>query len=1540
MTGSPSQIQSTDDLLERLGRRPTAQTWPEVENALRRAADEATPPDEALRIDEALLRALGAAGEDQDWLGRVPVEGLVAIAERCETRLAGDETDDPARRLTWELLDVLRRTAVLRRIARDDVEGWAARILRLLELSHFTVGPLFHQRAELYGSKILFEVDPKDPRGSWSWRRVAARVEFLSRVLLSLDPTDTPAPIAILSENRIEMALLDLACLTAGLTNVMVPANASETDVGYILEHSRSGTVIVSGSHQLAKVLKHRESLKRLKTIVTLDAAAAGNAGVVSLDSLAPRAESVPRVAPHQRSERVRLDDMATVMYTSGTTGTPKAIPFSHRNIVFKRFARALALPEIGDEDVFLCFLPLFHTFGRYLELMNCVFLGATYCFLENTSPGGLVRGMRRYRPTVFISVPKKWIQLHELIAQKADPVEATDEELLAATRHTTGGRLRWGLSAAGHLDSDIFRAFQHQGVELLSGFGMTEATGGITMTPPGEYEEGSLGVALPGIELRLADDGELLVRGAYVMESYLDSPAGEPAFDEDGWLHTGDLMETTAGGHLRLVDRKKEIYKNIKGETIAPQRVENMFREFESVGRAFLVGDHRDYNTLLIYPHPGYTELDLQALSEQEVYDHFRSLVVSVNQFLAPYERVVDFAVIPRDLEEARDELTPKGTPRRKTVERNFSDVVSGLYRRASLRVGDLDLVIPNWLLQLLGLTTRDIRSGDGEIILPTSGTRLTVRASGPDLAQIGSCTYRHPPGPLDLGVLLTAPRLWLGNEELVSFVALDMVTRQRSSQRQERIDWIDRPAPYAPGKKDHQTLESFLGRDDLDPLDLELAARMLASDNEVDALLAIRVLEEILEYQAEPMAELSRLLLARTAGEERGCVRRRGFQVLAPAEKESRFADVLARFLERDPQLLDAETRVVLAEQILTDDKLETFIDRAHAACTNDAADRQGEEPACGLLRFLAAYGAVHPTGYRRIRAFLERMNLFARHESLRGEARRAAGELLAGFRDWLGRTAQIAVDPDRGKEYRWEDVVVFDDAVPAADRKRLLRAMKRTSFLREAVFLFSAGVSIRLSDIVTRGLRVRLLGRLHGKSVYRISVQTRFQGSFDVAVNVNHDLPSEQIQEEIQWLVLSGDPSYGREPLVEEFGGYWSEQDLWSEEFIVGDTLHRSMRRLAQLPDHEERLGRLWPFMAWATLAAYVDFWYRSGKRLEIADPDMTNIIVPMQDFISGVRIVSVSRRRPHIGLLPMLRAFRDEFVAQAEEQYPFLAGLVGWPVVFSSVLEVVGEDKGLALLEEALAEADGSEADELRTELRAYLTNVSERGFMPLRLYFATERYRRWSNLTADATAKARALTLRELYDTYGLRRLAKSYPEIRVRFYRETVFRDCAPALDEGLMRVIRAIRNGELSPEDLRDAVDEIRAQPDLGPDDEYFLARLSYPYLLPEDEAGFVQADLGGRRKSDIVVTLEDAEGSVFRVRHALNPKEVERLLRLFLAAKLDVRFRMEHQYLVAINERSSAASITKSRRKAARLTWKRSSSPSAIKASVWLTG
>lgn len=1487
-----------------------------VREALTRAGSPGTPDKIARQLDrEAVGMLLGAANLDE-LLAAIDLDALAGLVDRSARPV--DDAAEADRRLAWDALDLIRRSAVLRRIPRPDLDAWSLRILAAVEASHLTVGPLFRQRAETYGSKVLFEIPQGQRRRALTWRHTASRVEFLARGLLSLDSAERPAPIAILSDNRLEMALVDLACLSAGLVNVMVPANATEVDIGYMLRHSEAGAVVVSDARLLEQVRKQRDSLPHLRRIIAIDPSGGIDDDVLTLDDLATRAAHIPGSLVVSRSEAVRIDDTATIMYTSGTTGTPKGIEFSHRNLVFKRFARALALPEIGDQDRFLCFLPLFHTFGRFLELLGCVFWGATYTFLEQHSSEGLVNGMREFRPTVFISVPKKWIQLYESIIQEADPQTAGDAELAAATRAATGGRLRWGLSAAGHLDSDIFKFFQQQGVNLLSGFGMTEATGGITMTLPDNYREGSLGVALPGIELKLAEDRELLVRGPYVMTGYFRSPDGEPSFDAEGWLHTGDLMETDRDGHLRLIDRKKEIYKNVKGETIAPQRVEAHFRDFESVERAFLVGDHRPYNTLLIYPRPQYAQAELASMTEQEVWDHFRSLVVSVNKFLAPYERVVDFAVIDRDLSEDRGELTAKGTPRRSVVVRNFDDVIRTLYRRTNVKVGGVELTLPNWLFQALGLTSHDVRVEGDRLVLPSSGRSLVVRSSGAGIIRVGDCLYRPERSAINLGTLMTSPRLWLGNGQLVDFVDVRPDERIRPGRSHGGINWEG----YAEVAGDDSTglvagstglaaaLQQALDRGEPDLMDLDVAARALATADEHAGLLAVRLAEDVLEHKAAELRAPARLVLGRANRCSSADIARRAFRVLVRNDLESRFPHTLKRFLTRRPDLLDEATRSALAHSTLAPEQLEAFITATREVCLGQGDWKDDPRLAPALLDLLSRYGALHPVSYRRLRATLTRMFVVGKNDAVRVPAEAAARSMLAGFRGWLGDVNHIAVDPETGGEYGWEDVVAFDDGVSDEDRTRLLAAIKSTSMLREAVFLFSTGTLIHLSDIPPGGVWIRELGSRHGKTVHRITVQTRFVGAYDLAVNLNHSLPAEEVNEEIQWLVISGDPGE-RSSLVEDFGGYWPEHDLWTEEFISGETLDHAMSRLARQKDRAapspssggEALVRLWPFLARSTLGAYVDFWHRSGKHWEIADPSLSNVVVPTEDYLVGARLVSLSARRTHRGLPAMLQSFREQFVEPAEAQYPELKGHVGWPAIFSAVLEIVGEAEGLLLLDQARETAEPGAFGEA---LREFIKQTRLAGFLPMRAHFAVERYREWETLSGDPTLQARARTLQELYETYGLQRLTASYPELRFRYFRGTVLRDAPPALAAGLDEIVDRLRSGRIHEDEVVDAVADLRAHLELGPEQDYFLARISFPHLRPEDTADFVSSHLGGRDQSEIVVALEDRDGAIFRVRHALNPKEVERLHRLFLAAKLEVRFRAEHHYLVALNERN----------------------------------
>jgi GNAT superfamily N-acetyltransferase len=513
-------------------------------------------------------------------------------------------------------------------------------------------------------------------------------------------------------------------------------------------------------------------------------------------------------------------------------------------------------------------------------------------------------------------------------------------------------------------------------------------------------------------------------------------------------------------------------------------------------------------------------------------------------------------------------------------------------------------------------------------------------------------------------------------------------------------------------------------------------------------------------------------------------------------------------------------------------------------------------------------------------------------------------ARWRLEVGFRNWLGPPTRIAVDPETGLEYRWEDVVAFSEEVDEDTRGALMTAITRTTMLREGIFLFSGGATVRLDDILPQGVWVRLLGSDHGKSVYRVAVKTRDGAQYDLAVNLNRQLSQDAVEEEINWLIVCGDER-GRPPLVEMFGGYWPDHQLWTEEFIPGETLDHALDRLERREGDTDWYRSIWPFAAWSAIGAYVDFWNRTGRRHAIDDPHPGNVIVPMHDYHAGSRLVSISARHPFTSLADMLQGFQDRFIGVIERDHPRLAGLAGWDVVFSAVLETVGEAEGVELLREMVADGEVPADRAMATSLGPFLDAVDRRGFLPRRLFFAGKRYRKWARLNPEATPAARAATLQEIFETYRLSDLQQGYPEVRPRFFLETVFRDSPQPLLDGIEDIVARLRAVEIVPDEVSSAVADLRARLALDPADDYFLTRLSFPYLRPEDEAEYVETDAGGVQQSEMVVTLEDRDGRPYRVRHAINPKEVARLHRLFLAARLPVQFRPEHRFLVAVNPR-----------------------------------
>ena len=326
---------------------------------------------------------------------------------------------------------------------------------------------------------------------------------------------------------------------------------------------------------------------------------------------------------------------------------------------------------------------------------------------------------------------------------------------------------------------------------------------------------------------------------------------------------------------------------------------------------------------------------------------------------------------------------------------------------------------------------------------------------------------------------------------------------------------------------------------------------------------------------------------------------------------------------------------------------------------------------------------------------------------HGFKQGNRRNDAWRFLprSGYRTWIGSNKAFAVDSETGSEYRWKDVITCEEDIHVGDKKKILAALERAPVIREAISVFTGSKTlIRLEDIAHKGIWVSFLGARHGKSVYRISVQTRRDGAFDLAININQNLSKKEIESEISWLIRAG-VKENPKPLVEDFGGYWPEYDLWTEEFIHGETVDKVLIRIERQDQAEEtlKLQQFWPHLVWSGLIAYVDFWRRTGRELEIADPTPANVIVPIYDFQFGSRIVSISDRKNFESLAKMMLSFRTNFILKVENNYTQLRGQSSWHIIFSAFVEILGEKGGIEILAETATTLENSKLNQEEREL---------------------------------------------------------------------------------------------------------------------------------------------------------------------------------------------------------------------------------------------
>ena len=536
--------------------------------------------------------------------------------------------------------------------------------------------------------------------------------------------------VAVLGETRLEWAEADMGILTAGLVSVPIYPTLTSGTVTYVLEDSGARALFVSNPEQAAKAEEVRAKRADF-TIIAFDDAA-GAPGAISLDELRERGRRLGEGEPglhRQRADAVGPDTLATIIYTSGTTGPPKGVMLSHGNIVSNVHA-GLQFFDIGPTDRTLSFLPLSHIFERMVGLYCMWHQGVTIAYAESVDTVG--DNMVEVRPTIVVSVPRLYEKIHARVlnnATQGGPIKKNiffwaqgvgikrarrllDHQspglwlnFLYAVAHKlvfsklqarTGGRLRFFISGGAPLSRKVGEFFYAAGLTVIEGYGLTESSPVITANREGDIRFGTVGKPLPGVEVRIAEDGEILAQGPNIMMGYYNMPEATAETLKDGWLHTGDIGLFDEDGNLVITDRKKDLIVTAGGKNVAPQPIENKLKTDRFITEVMLIGDSRPYLVALIVPefvnlenYAVYKSISFKDRKDLVANDRIRDLlrrrIAHHQRHAAPYETIKKFHLLDHDLSVEANELTPTLKVKRKTIATRYAAEIEALYAEST---------------------------------------------------------------------------------------------------------------------------------------------------------------------------------------------------------------------------------------------------------------------------------------------------------------------------------------------------------------------------------------------------------------------------------------------------------------------------------------------------------------------------------------------------------------------------------------------------------------------------------------------------------------------------------------------------------------------------------------------------------------------------------------------------------------------------------------------------------------------------------------
>ena len=594
-----------------------------------------------------------------------------------------------------------------------------------------TIPELFEYLTEDYGKKndrpVMYKkINDKFEGIKYSEFKVETERFAFGLAALGVKKDDK---IAIISENRPEWVYADMAILGLGAVDVPIYPSLTAESIEFILINSEAKGVIISNKFQLNKILKIRENLNHLQFTILLNEKdiVPDLSAVYIFKEVQEMGDIYKNNHPHhfiESRKQVNENDVCTIIYTSGTTGEPKGVVLTHKNILSNVHAALECFP-IYDTDSFLSFLPLCHIFERMAGYYTGFSAGCKIYFAESIE--SVAQNLIEVKPTILTSVPRLFERIYSKVIKnvesqkpvkqkifywaanvgrkyinaqqngKVSPVLAAQHKIADALvfkklREKTGGKLRFFISGGAALAKDLGVFFEAAGIKIREGYGLTESSPVIAANRVDDFKFGTVGKPFPGVEIKIAPDGEILARGPNIMQGYFKNKKETDAVIKDGWLYTGDIGEFDSKGYLRITDRKKHLFKTSAGKYIAPAPIENLFLTSKYIDQFILIGDRRTFLSALIVP-------DFEAIKEyadsrnipygnvedlikkKEIYDLIDKDMSQFQKKLANYERVRKFKLLEKPFTLESGEITPSLKIKRKFVEERYQHLIEEMY-------------------------------------------------------------------------------------------------------------------------------------------------------------------------------------------------------------------------------------------------------------------------------------------------------------------------------------------------------------------------------------------------------------------------------------------------------------------------------------------------------------------------------------------------------------------------------------------------------------------------------------------------------------------------------------------------------------------------------------------------------------------------------------------------------------------------------------------------------------------------------------------